>query len=453
MSRSQLNATEKTACSSLAIVFGLRMLGLFMIMPVFAIYGQQLAGFSPLWVGLAIGAYGLTQALMQIPMGLLSDKIGRKPVIYIGLLVFALGSLIAAMSESVYGVVFGRAIQGLGAIASAILALAADCSREQQRPKVMASIGVCIGVAFAAAMVAGPVLTPVIGLSGLFFFTAVMAIVGMVLVKVWVPDVVFKAPKGDTVAVPQLLATLLSKRELLRLNAGIFILHLCLTALFIYIPLQLIDNGLPASNHWWVYLPTLVVSFLAIIPLLIIGARKQKNKQIYLASIVLLAVSLVLFSVADVSFWLMVFAIFLFFVAFNFLEASLPAFVSMLAPAGAKGSAMGIYSTSQFLGAFLGGVLGGGAYNYAGEQGLFMVLLGLVICWLVFAFGMSNPSQIRTHVVSIAPFDANQIDELAEQVSQLSGVIEAVIVPGEQTAYIKVKHTEFNLEQAHALLK
>lgn len=452
MNQSALNATEKRASISLALVFGLRMLGLFMIMPVFAYYGQSLEGYSPLWVGLAIGAYGLTQALFQIPMGMLSDRIGRKPVIVLGLLIFALGSLIAALSDSVYGVALGRAIQGLGAIASAILALAADSSREEQRSKVMATIGVSIGLAFAVAMVVGPLVTQCIGLSGLFYFTAVMALLGIVIVKFMVPNVAHKAPPGDTVAVPRLLKSLLAKPELLRLDSGIFILHLTLTAMFVVLPLKLVAAGMVVEQHWMLYFPALILSFVVIVPMLIFGARKQKNKQLFIFAIGLMALSLLLLALQQSPLWLILLAVFLYFTAFNFLEASLPAFISMLAPAGAKGTAMGIYSTSQFLGAFLGGVIGGYAYNYFGDQGLFILIACLMLCWLVIALGMSNPSQIRNHVFSIELTDGHRGEALAQDLAQLKGVLEAVVVVDEHAVYLKVKHTEFELNQAQALI-
>ncbi|MCE2572288.1 MFS transporter [Motilimonas eburnea] len=452
MNQTALNATEKRASISLAMVFGLRMLGLFMIMPVFAYYGQSLEGYSPLWVGLAIGAYGLTQALFQIPMGILSDRIGRKPVIVMGLLIFALGSLIAAWSDSVYGVALGRAIQGLGAIASAILALAADTSREEQRSKVMATIGVSIGLAFAVAMVVGPIVTQFIGLAGLFYFTAVMALLGIVIVRFSVPNVTHKAPPGDTVATPRLLKSLLAKPELLRLDAGIFILHLTLTAMFVVLPLKLVAAGMLVEHHWMLYFPALILSFLFIVPMLIYGARKQKNKQLFIFSIMLMALSLLLLALQQSPLWLILLAVFLYFTAFNFLEASLPAFISMLAPAGAKGTAMGVYSTSQFLGAFLGGVLGGYAYNYFGDQGLFILIAGLMLCWMVIALGMSNPSQIRNHVFSVDLSDSQRAQVLTQQLAKLQGVLEAVVVVEEHAVYLKVKHTEFELNQAQVLI-
>ncbi len=452
MEAKTLNPTEKKAAVSLALVFGLRMLGLFMIMPVFAIYGQELEGYSPLWVGLAIGAYGLTQALFQIPMGLLSDKIGRKPVIFIGLIIFAIGSLVAAFSDSVYGVTLGRALQGLGAIASAILALASDITREEHRPKVMAIIGICIGLAFAISMVAGPVLVKFVGLQGLFGLTAVLALLGLLVVKFVVPEVVHKAPLGETMAMPALFGKLLKDPQLLRLDFGIFILHMTLTATFVALPLQLVAAGLDVGDHWMLYFPALLLSFILIVPMLIVGARKQVNKHFFLFSIGLMAVSSLLMAQADSSIWLLLVAILLYFTAFNFLEASLPAFISMMSPAGAKGSAMGIYSSCQFMGAFCGGVAGGAMYHAFSAEGLFLLITCLMVCWLIISLGMKNTGKIRTHVLSVKVEGGNEAEKLASRLIALTGVIEAVVVPEEKTAYLKVNHQEFELSQAHALV-
>jgi len=447
-----LNPFEKRTAISLSLVFALRMLGLFMIMPVFAIYGQDLVGYSPLWVGFAIGAYGLTQALLQIPAGMLSDKIGRRPVIYGGLILFALGSLVAGFSDSVYGVTFGRALQGTGAIASAILALAADVTREQQRSKAMGMIGVSIGLAFALSMVIGPVLAPFIGLQGLFFITAAGALVGIFIVRFLVPNVVNKAPRGETVAIPSMIKNLAKQPQLLRLNLGIFILHLSLTAIFVTLPIQLIEMHLTADQHWKLYLPALLASFLLIIPMLIMASKKQKNKHFYLFSILLMAASLIAMALTQDSIILMFIVMLLFFTAFNFLEASLPAFISMLAPAGTKGTAMGIYSTHQFLGAFFGGILGGLSYKLIGSSGLFLCLAGLMVIWFVLSLGMHNPSKIRTFTFSAAIEDEQKANLLSNQLVALQGALEVVVIAAEQIVYIKANTQIFKQQEAQHIL-
>jgi len=447
-----LNPFEKRTAMSLALVFSLRMLGLFMIMPVFAIYGQHLTGYSPLWVGFAIGAYGLTQALLQIPAGWLSDKWGRRPVIYAGLLLFALGSLVAAFSDSIYGVTLGRALQGTGAIASAILALAADVTREQQRSKAMGMIGVSIGLAFALSMVAGPVLAPFIGLQGLFLITAAGALVGMGIVRFLVPNTINKAPRGETIAIPSMIKTLIKQPQLLRLNLGIFVLHLSLTATFVTLPLQLQTLHLAAAQHWKIYLPALLISFLLMIPMLIMASKKQRNKHFYLFSIALLALSLLALAYTQQSISGMFFTIVLFFTAFNFLEASLPAFISMLAPAGTKGTAMGIYSSHQFFGAFFGGILGGLSYKLMGSSGLFLCLAGLMVIWFLLSLGMHNPSKIRTFTFSATIEDEQKEVLLSDQLVALQGALEVVVIAAEQIVYIKANTQIFKQQEAQHIL-
>lgn len=453
MQTDSLTTTERRTAISLSLVFAFRMLGLFMIMPVFAIYGQELIGYSPIWVGLAIGAYGLTQALLQIPAGMLSDRIGRRPVIFIGLIIFILGSLVAAYSDTVYGVTLGRVLQGGGAIASAILALAADATREEQRPKAMAMIGMSIGVAFAAALVIGPVLAPSVGLKGLFLITATGGLCGIAIVYYIVPHVITKAPRGETIAIPALLGNLIKDPQLLRLNIGIFTLHMTLTAIFVTLPLHLQEMSLTSNLHWQFYLPALLGSFILIIPMLIIGARKKMNRHFYLFAIALMAISLLIMGLASQSLTLMFIAILLYFTAFNFLEASLPAFISMLSPAGAKGSAMGIYSTYQFLGAFCGGILGGFSYKLLGSNGVFLCLACLMLLWLFLSWGMHNPSKIRTYTYSTNIKNENHAARLTEQLLTLNGILEVVIIIEEQIVYTKVNNQVFAPQEAKAILK
>ncbi|WP_298940820.1 MFS transporter [uncultured Psychromonas sp.] len=452
MSATGLNSIEKRAAFSLAAVFGLRMLGLFMILPVFAIYGEQLAGYSPMWIGLAIGAYGLTQAMLQIPMGILSDKYGRKPIILIGLLVFLLGSIVAAMSDTIYGVVFGRALQGMGAIASAILALAADLSREEQRPKVMATIGMFIGLSFTIAMVVGPIVAKAFGLSGLFWFIAVLTIFAMLLIQFMVPHSVNKAPKGDSVALPAQLKRLIRHPQLSRLNFGVFTLHMAMTACFITLPKQFVASGLMLEDHWQLYLPTLIGSFFFMVPFMIYAIKKQKEKQMLSASVLLLTLALFLLWYLPMSFASLVVLVIMFFTAFNYLEATMPSILSRIAPAGVKGSVMGIYSSSQFLGAFTGGVLGGLIASSFGEQAIFLVMAVISAIWLLVTMGMKPLKKSKNFSFAINVENEKQAGEVAEQLINMPGVIEATIVFTEAIAYLKIDEKIVNIADIKALL-
>lgn len=451
MANGGLSGTERKVAFSLASVFGLRMMGLFMIMPVFALYGQDLKGFSPLWVGIAIGAYGLTQAILQIPMGILSDRIGRKPVILGGLLVFALGSVLAAMSDSIYGVVAGRALQGMGAIAAAVLALAADLTRDEQRTKVMAIIGMCIGFSFALSLLVGPVVAQHLGLSGLFALTAGLALLGMLIVQLLVPNPVAHAPKGDTMAEPGKLKNMLKDPQLFRLDAGIFILHLVLTAVFVALPLDLVDAGLAKEKHWMLYFPAFVGAFFLMVPLIIIGVKRNNTKGMFQLALLIMLAALLAMALFSHSLWVLAVAIVAFFTGFNYLEASLPSLIAKFCPVGAKGSAMGVYSTSQFLGAFCGGLLGGGAYQIMGAAGVFTVAVVLLIIWLVLTLGMKNPVLLKSYTLEAQVNGREQAQKMAAELSALQGVAEAIVVLEEKVAYLKV-NDQFDLRQARAVL-
>lgn len=453
MSVSGLNRIEKKAAFSLASVFGVRMLGLFMILPVFAIYGEQLVGYSPIWLGLAIGAYGLTQALLQIPMGILSDKFGRKPVILAGLLVFLIGSIVAAMSETIYGVVLGRAIQGMGAIASAVLALAADLSREEQRPKVMATIGMFIGLSFTFAMILGPIVAESFGLSGLFWFTGLLTIIAMFMIKFMVPYSVNKAPRGDNVALPEQISTLIRHPQLSRLNWGVFILHMALTACFVTLPKQFVESGLALESHWQIYLPTLLGSFFLMVPFMIIAIKKQKEKAMFSAAVTLFALSLFLLWLLPMGLGSLIFSIVLFFTAFNYLEATMPSILSRIAPAGVKGSVMGIYSSSQFLGAFVGGIIGGFIASQYSEQMIFLAMALASVIWLLLTFGMQQLKKSKSFSFATTITCEERADEIAELLINMPGVIEATLVHTEAVAYLKVDDKTANLAEIKALLQ
>ncbi len=445
-----LTALERRAAISLALVFAFRMLGLFMLIPVFAIYGKDLIGFSPFWIGLAIGAYGLTQAILQIPMGWLSDRIGRTPVMLLGLTMFAVGSVVAALAESVYGVTIGRILQGMGAISGAVLALAADVTREEQRPKVMAVIGATIGLSFAVSMIAGPAIAAAGGLSAIFWFTAALALAGIVIVLTIVPKTQQQATDSEALARPGFIVELFRHPQLRLLNLGVLVLHLLLTAIFVVLPSQLEADGLAAPQHWQVYLPVFVVAFVLMVPLMILSMRRQQEKGYFLFAIGLLIVSLLL--MMNGGLWPLAIALLLFFTGFNYLEASMPALVSRIAPAGQKGTAMGIYASLQFFGAFLGGVLGGIISGQFAAASVFALAGGIGLIWLFLARGMQVPQRAQRLSYLVGDVDDAAAKTLVSQLSSLNGVLEATVVVNEQRCYLKVSSTGFDPKQVEALL-
>ena len=350
-------------------------------MPVFSLYAKQLPDATPLLIGLALGVYGLGQVLLQIPLGLLSDRIGRKPAITLGLLVFAAGGLLAASSHSLLGIVIGRALQGMGAVAGAGTALAADLTREENRSKVMGIIGVSIGVAFLLALILGPPLEAVDGLSGLFGATSLLALAALVLLWLIVPTP--ERQKAPASAAFGSVLTMLRDGRMLVLNGSVFFLHLLLTASFVGLPLLLADRlHLPVNRHWELYLPVMVIAAF------VMGACLHRMREVA-QSLRIVAVCVVAIGLALLGFglsgdhlaWLGVAAT-VFFSAFNLLEAALPSLVSRLAPAQLRGAAMGAYSTSQFLGAFVGGALGGIALGRLGTEGVFLGAAALTLLWL-----------------------------------------------------------------------
>lgn len=452
MSNQSLNSLEKRAAVSLASVFAFRMLGLFMLMPVLAIYGQSYDYVSPMWIGLAIGAYGLTQALLQIPMGWLSDKFGRKPIIIFGLVIFALGSVVAATAESIYWVTVGRALQGMGAIASALLALASDLSRDEQRPKVMAVIGMCIGLSFAVAMLLGPMVAAAFGIAGVFWLTAALALFGIFIILFVVPSAVQRAPKGDTVPSLRAIRQLIRHPELLRLDIGVMLLHLTLTTLFVVLPGQLIADGLAAQKHWQLYIPVLLLSFVLMAPMMVMAIKKQKEKEAFIGSIILLtlsSISLMLF--VDSAMGIAVCMLF-YFIAFNFLESTMPALVTRLSPASQKGSAMGVFSSGQFFGAFLGGLLGGFIAQQGNEHGVFAAVACVGVIWLLIAWHMQIPPKSKIISLEVSLLNDEQAEDIADKLVMLPGVLEATVVTDENRSYLKIEDKNFDLNQAKQML-
>jgi len=426
---------ERDAVLSLAGIFSLRMVGLFMILPVFAVYGAGLDGATPLLIGLAVGAYGLAQLCLQIPFGLLADRHDRRLLIMIGLLLFVAGGLVAAASSSIWGVIAGRFLQGAGAISAVVMALLSDLVREENRTKAMATVGMSIGVSFALAFVAGPLLADAFGLGGLFLSTAVMGLAALLLCAWRVPRV--RQPQRQLP--PHYGAHLLGMLrhpELMRLNAGIFSLHLVMTACFVALPPLLVAAGLPASRHGWLYLPVMLLAFVALVPAVIVAEKHRRMREVYLAAILLLALAMLALAAAHQGLGALVASVALFFFAFNLLEALLPSLVSKTSPAGGKGTAMGIYSTSQFLGAFLGGVVGGALQGLHGVTLLFLALAGLVLAWMAVAGRMAQPAYLHSVALRL---EAGAPDEvLLEGLRVLPGVEELTVLPDDEIIYLKV---------------
>ena len=430
--------SEKRAVFGLAGVYGFLMLGLFLILPDFALFAEGLPGATPLLTGLAVGIYGLTQALLQIPFGLLSDRIGRKPVIFGGLLLFALGSVIAASADDVWMVILGRAVQGSGAIAAAVMALAADLTREENRTKAMATIGMTIGLSFMVAMMAGPVLGRLIGVSGIFWLTAVLALLGMAVVGLIVPTPARSRVHRDAEPVPAMFRRVLGNSDLLRLDLGIFSLHLILTALFLSVPLVLRDLGLEPLQHSTLYLPVMLGSIAAMVPFIILAERRGLMKPVFVGAVAALVIAQFALGLFSGQFWGFVAALTLFFTAFNLLEATLPSLVSKVAPVDAKGTAMGVYSTSQFAGAFVGGLLGGWVHQQFGLIAVFQAGALVATVWLLLALGMGKPGRYASRLLNLGSMEQELAGELAGRLRGVSGVVEAVVVADEGVAYLKV---------------
>jgi len=389
-----MTPTELRASVSLASIYALRMLGLFLILPVFAVYAHTLPGGADATrIGLAIGIYGLTQAALQIVFGRASDRFGRKPVIIAGLVLFAIGSFVAAIATDLNWIIVGRAIQGAGAISAAITALIADSTRDRQRSKAMAMVGATIGVTFAVSMVAAPLLYGVIGMPGIFTLTGVLAIAAIGVVKFIVPDVPQPA-LGQRVPFAQVLAD----RQLLRLDFGIFALHVAQAAMFVVVPVLLVDvANVPVVEHWKLYLPAVTAAFVLMVPAIISAERGGRMRTIFVGAVVLMALveavaSRFAVGVLPVNFWTMLGLLMAFFIAFNVLEALLPSLVSKIAPPAAKGTALGVYNTVQSLGVSAGGSLGGWVATHFGRAAVFEACAGLMLIWALVAIGMRVPA-------------------------------------------------------------
>jgi predicted MFS family arabinose efflux permease len=389
MSLEKMTPIERRSVFSLSLVMALRMLGLFMVLPIFALYAKDLKCATPYLIGIAVGIYGLTQAIFQIPFGTLSDYMGRKKIITLGLVIFILGSMIAALSHTIWGVMLGRALQGAGAVGSTIMALVSDLTRVEQRTKAMAITGISIGASFSLAMMLGPMLAAKMQMQHIFWLGAFLSVIAIFLLFTLVPNPVLNKPASHPI---KPWALLKNHPELYRLNIGIFFLHLIFTASFVVIPIALhTEAHLAGRDQWLLYLPILIGAFCLSIPCVILSEKKDYFKKLFCGGIFILALAEFLFWIFAEKLLLSALSLLLFFTAFSLLEAFLPSLVSKIAPSTHKGTALGIYSFSQFAGIFVGGVMGGWLYGTWGLTQVNLFCAVLAIFWLAIAFHMKNP--------------------------------------------------------------
>lgn len=437
---SSLTPTERRAIFSLSSIMSLRMIGLFMVLPVFALYAHHLPGATPARIGLAVGIYGLFQALFQIPFGVLSDKFGRKPIIVLGLTIFIIGSILAGIAHSMTLMMIGRSLQGMGAVGSTILAMMADLTREEQRTKSMAIAGITIGFSFSIAFLIGPILTQWMPISDLFYIAAILGMAAIFILVTITPSPISVTWHRDTEPELKSFLKLLVAPELVTLNLGIFILHALFTASFVVIPISLLHfANLAANQQWTLYLPTLIAAF--IISLFCIGMaeRKQQIKPYFIAGIVALVLAEILLWLAPAHTGLTILSLSLFFGGFSLLEAFLPSLISRTAPAARKGSAMGIYSCAQFLGIFVGGAAGGalyGKFSFAGTYA-FCTTLGLI--WLLLAIRMTPPRFLVSQMWRVLPSQRHDWQLIANKLQLIPGMIEVTFIAEDGIAYLKME--------------
>ncbi|VAX76526.1 Inner membrane transport protein YajR [Serratia symbiotica] len=451
MNDNRMNPLELRATWGLGIAFSLRMLGMFMVLPVLTTYGMILNGANEALIGIAISIYGLTQAAFQIPFGLISDRVGHKRLIICGLLIFAMGSIIAATTHSIWGIILGRALQGAGAISAALMALLSDLTREQNRTKAMAFIGASFGITFSIAMVLGPIITHAFGLQALFWIIAGLSLTSIVIILTIVPCTEHHIVNRELKMVGKNFGKVLSNARLLKLNIGIMCLHILLISNFVALPLAIEKAGMAACDHWKVYLITMLVSFPTVVPFIIYAEKFRHVKKVFTYCVGILFSAEILLWLSETHLWGIISGLQFFFIAFNVLEAILPSLISKESPAGYKGTAMGAYSTSQFIGVAIGGSLGGWLYSLEGTKLVFVAGALIAALWFLISITMKEPpyvSTLRIPLSALAVKDLTLESRLKAQV----GVVEATIVREEHSAYIKVDLKQTSRSQLENLI-
>ena len=453
--KNALSKSERRAIFSLSGIFSLRMFGLFMLLPILAVYAKDLSQSTPTLMGLALGAYGLTQAIFQIPFGLMADRINRKYVIAFGLVIFVIGSIIAGLSESIYGLIFGRCIQGAGAVSSAILALSADLTRSSQRTKAMAMIGITIGFSFMLALIVAPPLQQYIGVSGLFWMVAILGLIAIFVLFKLVPEAQSNRHHDAVGPALEQIGESLRNFQLMQLNIGIFISHLVLTALFVVLPVILIEQGnYPLSSHWKIYIPILLLSVIGMTPFVMAATKIKWIAVAYRCAIAVLLIAFfgMFLSKDHPVIWLL-FAVTIFFSVFNALESMLPSLVSQISAKNNKGTSIAIYNTFQFTGVFIGGVCGGWIYGNSGPAGVFLFCGVLVALWLILSCIYSKFSLTATKVFEIGELNRSQRDDLIARIETLKGIEEVTIVDGETVVHLEVNERVYDHAEVQRLIK
>ena len=447
-----MNQQEFTAASSIGLLYLIRMLGLFMVLPVLPMVGPEIDGATPLLVGLAIGIYGLSQATLQIPFGLLSDRFGRKQIIGIGLILFVVGSFVAGFSSDIYGLIAGRFLQGCGAIASTLLALMSDLTRVDQRSKSMAVVGIAIGGSFGLSLVLGPFVADSWGISGIFNLTGVLGLVGLVLLLFRIPTPTVKSVNLNSSVQKGELASVLKDLRLWRVNVSIFFLHYLLISAFSVLPLIFTRTGeIEPGDHALYYLVLLMSSFAAMMPFMWLADR-LKDTRLILSVMVSLSLTAFLILGQGFAYWWVMAGTMLFFMAFNLLEVLLPAQLSKIAAAGARGTSMGVYTTCQFLGIFAGGVVSGWILSVADIATLMHANVAITVVWLSICLTFPQLGQIGSRTVQLAEMPNQPAHERVDALLSMAGVIDAVIIETDQVAYLKVDESTFDDENLNKLV-
>ena len=435
-----MNSVEKRAILGVGGIFALRMVGLFMIVPVFSVYGNNYAHATPFLIGLAVGIYGLGQAIFQIPMSLAADKFPRKPIIFLGLILFAIGGIIAANATDIYEVIIGRALAGSGAVSAVLMALLADVTREEMRTKAMATMGLTIATSIMLAFAFGPLLVGSLGISGLFWLTAGFAVLAMLLLMIVPTPLRVLKHNLDNKSIGEQLATVLKIGDLNRLHIGIFALHLTMTAIFVILPHQLNEvMGLSVRQQGMVYLPLLFIGFAVAIPFIIIAEKKRKMRQVFLGALALITAALAILALGSQAGIGIILGLLLYFMGFNLIEATIPSWISKRAPVANKATAMGISSSSQFFGAFVGGAMGGLLLSQPSllAWGILAVIMGVALLLII---PIAQPPYLSSTTVSI-PKNVNMQD-WSRQMLAVDGVDELVVMAKEKVAYLKLDKTQ-----------